>query len=323
MKMAATSAGSRSGDGQAQNIGFVGLGVMGEPMAGHLAAAGHSVRVLDADPARVADVVARTPALSPATGAAELGAFADVLITMLPNGEVVRRVLIGDHASPGIGLAMRAGTLVVDTSSSQPWLTLETAKSLAARGVRLVDAPVSGAQWGAQAAELVFMVGASDEDLGRVRPLLDRMGRAVFHVGPPGAGHTMKCINNLITAMTFIATAEGLVIGKRCGLDPEAMNAVLNESTGGSWLTKSHFAQRVFSRSFDDPFKLELMAKDVDIAMGLAAAHALPLPISALGQQLYRAAAIDSGPGSSVSEMVRWIEKQTRTELKPGRGEGR
>ena len=147
----------------------------------------------------------------------------------------------------------------------------------------MVDAPVSGAQWGAQAAELVFMVGGAAADLARVRPLLDAMGRAVHHVGPLGAGHTMKCINNMITAMTFIATAEGLAIGKRAGLDPVAMNEVLNDSTGASWLTRNHFAQRVFSRTFDDPFKLDLMAKDVGIAMGLAQEHGLPLPLSAVG----------------------------------------
>jgi 3-hydroxyisobutyrate dehydrogenase len=115
--------------------------------------------------------------------------------------------------------------------------------------------------------------------------------------------------------MTFIATAEGLAVGKRAGLDPVAMNEVLNESTGGSWLTRNHFAQRVFSRSFDDPFKLDLMVKDVGIAMGLAQEQGLPLPLSAVGQQLYRAAAHAVGPGRSVSEMVRWIEQLTGTEL--------
>src|SRR5690606_29729462 len=102
------------------------------------------------------------------------------------------------------------------------------------------------------------------------------------------------------------------------GLDPVAMNEVLNDSTGASWLTRNHFAQRVFSRTFDDPFKLDLMAKDVGIAMGLAQDHGLPLPLSAVGQQLYRAAARAVGPGRSVSDMVRWIEQLTGTELTPG-----
>jgi 3-hydroxyisobutyrate dehydrogenase len=237
---------------------------------------------------------------------------------MLPDGEVVRQVVNG---ADGIGEVMRAGSLLLDTSSAEPWHTRQTAESLARRGVAMVDAPVSGAQWGAEAAELVFMVGGAVEDLARVRPLLAAMGRAVHHVGPLGAGHTMKCINNMITAMTFVATAEGLVIGKRAGLDPIAMNAVLNESTGGSWVTRNHFAQRVFSRSFDDPFKLDLMVKDVGIAMGLAQEQGLPLPLSAVGQQLNRAAAHAVGPGRSVSEIVRWVEQLTGTDLTPGSGQ--
>jgi 3-hydroxyisobutyrate dehydrogenase len=311
-------------------VGFIGLGVMGAPMAANLAAAGFALSVFDSDLERSAQAAkaaraAASARLSPdaagsdpvtlARSARDLAATADVVITMLPDGAVVRQVVCG---TGGIGEVMRAGSLLLDASSAEPWHTRQTAEELATRGVAMIDAPVSGAQWGAEAAELVFMVGAAPEDLARVRPLLEAMGRAVHHVGPLGAGHTMKCINNMITAMTFVATAEGLVIGKRAGLDPAAMNAVLNESTGGSWLTRNHFAQRVFSRSFDDPFKLDLMVKDVGIAMGLAQEHALPLPLSAVGQQLYRAAAHAVGPGRSVSEMVRWVEQLTGTELTSG-----
>jgi len=312
-----------------QRIGFIGLGVMGAPMAAHLGNAGFPVQVFDADPARARAAQALSPSLRIAPTAAALAADADIVVTMLPNGQVVQQVVLGaaEGFGPGdpvgsvsgIAAVMRPGALLLDTSSSEPWLTRVTARALAACGVAMVDAPVSGAEWGAQAAELVFMVGGSEEDIARVRPLLDLMGRSVHPVGALGAGHTMKCINNLITAMNFVATAEGLVIGKRCGLDPTAMNAVLNESTGGSWLTREHFGQRVMSRTFDDPFKLELMIKDVGIAMGLAAERGLPLPLSALGQQLYRAAALSVGPGRSVSEMIRWIESQTGTELTPGR----
>jgi 3-hydroxyisobutyrate dehydrogenase len=131
------------------------------------------------------------------------------------------------------------GLGVLDRSSAQPWLTLGTARALAARGIDMVDAPVSGAQWSAESAELVFMVGGADDDVERVRPLLDLLGRATYHVGPIGSGHVMKSINNAITAMTFLATAEGPVLGTRAGLDPAAMNAVLNESTGGSWITRT------------------------------------------------------------------------------------
>jgi 3-hydroxyisobutyrate dehydrogenase-like beta-hydroxyacid dehydrogenase len=301
------------------DIGFVGLGVMGVPMAGHLARAGCRMRLHDSRPG-VAAALARSlggDARACDTPAA-LAEGCDIVITMLPNGQVVQQVALGEQ---GLLRGMKRGSLLLDTSSAEPWLTQQTAAALAERGVAMVDAPVSGAQWGAEAAELVFMVGGSAADVQRVQPLLQRMGRAVHHVGALGSGHMMKCINNLITAMTFSATMEGLTLGKRVGLDPAAMVDVLNESTGGSWITKNHIAQRVISRSFDDPFKLELMLKDIGIALGLAQDAQLPMPLSGLGQQLWRAANLAAGPGASVSALARWVEQQAGVDVTPG-GEG-
>lgn len=293
-------------------IGFVGLGVMGAPMAGHLLAAGYPLTAHDRDAAAASRFAAAYPAASIARTPRELAAQADVVITMLPNGEEVARVALGEAGLAG-GLAR--DTLLLDTSSSEPWLTCRTAEALAARGIAMVDAPVSGAQAGAQSAQLVFMVGGDAAPVARVTPLLRRMGRALFHLGPLGAGHAMKCINNLITAMNFLATAEGLVIGKRHGLDPAAMNAVLNESTGMSWVTQNHVGQRILSRKFDDPFRLELMVKDIGIAMALAREAGLPLPLSGLGQQLWNAALLDADRGVGVSALFRWVEQRTRTEI--------
>jgi len=296
-------------------IGFVGLGVMGAPMAGHLLAAGYRLTVHDLSEAAARRFAEAHPAASIAQTPRRLAAQADVVITMLPNGREVERVALGED---GLAGALAAGTLLLDTSSSEPWLTRRTGEALAARGVAMVDAPVSGAQIGAQNARLVFMVGGDAGPVERAMPLLQRMGRRVFRLGPLGAGHSMKCINNLITALNFLSTAEGLVIGKRCGLDPAAMNAVLNESTGMSWVTQNQIAQRILSRRFDDPFKLELMVKDIGIAMTLAREAALPLPVSALGEELWAAALQESAAGSNVSDLIRWVEQRTGTELAPG-----
>ena len=181
----------------------------------------------------------------------------------------------------------------------------------------MIDAPVSGAEWGAKAAELVFMCGGAAGDLERVRPLLERMGKAVFHLGPLGAGHAMKCLNNLVTALNFLAVSEGLVIGKRYGLDPAAMVDVLDRSTGMSWISQTHIRQRVISRSFDDPFKLSLMLKDIGIAMQLARSEDVPAPLSALGQELWRAAGRGAEADASVSELARWVERMAATEISP------
>jgi 3-hydroxyisobutyrate dehydrogenase len=294
------------------SVGFIGLGVMGEPMASHLSRAGYAVALFDSRAAQAARIAAGLERASAPASVADVAEASDIVITMLPNGEVVREIITG---AGGLLEGMRPGTLLLDTSSSEPWLTRESGRLLGDKGVAMVDAPVSGAQWGAQAAELVFMVGGEAADVERVRPLLDIMGRAVFHLGSLGAGHAMKCLNNLITSVNFLAVTEGLVIGKRYGLDPAVMTDVLNESTGMSWVSQTHIRQRVISRSFDDPFKLALMVKDIGIAMELGRSANLPTPISALTQQLWRAAALGSDPAASVSELARWVETVTHTEL--------
>ncbi len=298
------------------DIGFIGLGVMGAPMAGHLARSGHRLTLLDTN-AEAARQLATTLGATAVATPAEVAARSSIVITMLPDGQVVQQVALGEQ---GLLQGLRPGALLLDTSSAEPWLTQATAAALAGHGATMVDAPVSGAAWGAAEANLVFMVGGAAEDVARVRPLLDVMGRAVFHLGGVGAGHAMKCINNLITAMTFSATAEGLVIGKRYGLDPSAMVDVLNESTGQSWITGNHIRQRILSRSFDDPFKLALMLKDVGIANTLARETGSAVPLSGLGQQLWQAAARAAGPGASVSELVRWVEQQSDADITPGNG---
>jgi 3-hydroxyisobutyrate dehydrogenase len=295
-------------------VAFIGLGVMGSPMAGHLVRASYRVTVFDASPAVFSEFMGAHSDARAAESPALAAADADIVITMVPDGRVVQSIALD---ADGLLETMRPGSLLLDTSSSQPALTLETATALAAGGVAMVDAPVSGAQWGAQDADLVFMVGGSPEDVARVRPLLEVLGRAVHHVGPIGSGHTMKCINNIITALTFVATSEGLALGARVGLDPAAMNAVLNESTGGSWVTENHVSQRILSRTFDDPFRLELMRKDVSIAVGVARAQGLELPAFELADRLYAAANDAAGPGASLSELSRYVEGYVGGEIRP------
>ena len=269
---------------------------MGTPMSTHLHNAGYRVTLHDRSKAAARQLAKSLGGTARAVATPrEVAAESDIVITMLPNGQVVQDVVFGKD---GLSAGFKAGALLLDTSSAEPWLTQDTAARLSTQGVAMVDAPVSGAQWGAQEANLVFMVGAAKTHLARARPLLDVMGRAVFHVGPPGAGHAMKCLNNLITAVTFGATMEGLAVGKAYGLDPAAMVDVLNESTGQSWISRNHISQRVVSRSFDDPFKLELMLKDMGIATALARETATPVPLSGLSHQLWQAASRAAGPRS-------------------------
>lgn len=305
--------GSRSGK---PALGFIGLGVMGRPMASHLSKAGYALTLFDVAEGLAADVARPLADVRVASTPAEVGAASDVVITMVPNGEVVADLVAG---ADGLLAGMREGSLLLDTSSSEPWLTEATGARLAAAGIAMVDAPVSGAQWGAEAAELVFMCGGDAADLERVRPLLDRMGKAVFHLGPLGAGHAMKCLNNLITAMNFLAVSEGLAIGKRFGLDPAAMVDVLDRSTGMSWISQTHIRRRVLSRAFDDPFKLALMLKDVGIAARLADDGDVAVPFTSLAHELWRRAAEFAGDeAASVSELARFVEATAGVDIAPG-----
>jgi 3-hydroxyisobutyrate dehydrogenase-like beta-hydroxyacid dehydrogenase len=299
------------------HLGFIGIGVMGTPMSGHLAQAGYELTLHDINRAAAERAAVAHAGIRVAVTPRAVAEAADIVITMLPSGAYVRDVALGES---GLIESLRAGALLLDTSSSEPWLTLETAKALSAKGVEMVDAPVSGAQAGAQAAELVFMVGGTKANVKRVTPLLQIMGKQKFHLGPLGAGHAMKCINNLITAMTFMATAEGLTMGKQFGLDPAVMTDVLNVSTGMSWISKNHIGQRIISRKFDDPFRLDLMVKDIGIAMQLARSQELPVPLSALGQHLWMAADRWAEEGSSLSHMVSWVEQMTGVQITPGSG---
>jgi 3-hydroxyisobutyrate dehydrogenase-like beta-hydroxyacid dehydrogenase len=300
----------------ALRIGFIGLGVMGTPMAGHLATAGHTLTVLDIDRAKGEALAAAHANVTVAATPREVAANSDIVVTMLPSGEYVRDVAVGAN---GLIEGCKGGELVIDTSSCEPWLTVATAEKLAAKNVAMVDCATSGAEWGAKAATLVFMVGGAAAAVERARPVLSAMGKHIFHLGPIGAGHTMKSINNTITAMTLAATAEGLALGVKYGLDPNVMTDVLNVSTGGSWITQTHIKQRITNRAFDDPFKLELMVKDIRIALELAERQGVPAQYLADGQRIWQQADREAGPGASVSELVRHIERTTGVDIKPSR----
>lgn len=293
-------------------IGFVGLGIMGMPMAGHLTQAGYKVTVYDNQPATLERAAADLPDAVVADSPAQVAERSQIVVTMLPNGRVVREVAFNDS---GLAEGFHSGSLLLDTSSSEPWITVETANTLAKQGVSMVDAPVSGAQPGAQNATLVFMAGGDPANLDRVRPLLEVMGEKIFHLGPVGSGHTMKCLNNLVTAMTFMATAEALAVGKLFSLDPAVMTDVLNVSTGKSWISETQFHQRIFNRKFDDAFKLKLMVKDMGIAMNLAESQGIPIPLSSVGYHLWQASTRHAEPDASISEMVHWVEHMTGIKL--------
>ena len=293
-------------------IGFIGLGVMGSAMAGHLAKGGHTLTLHDIAPAAARKVARRHQGARAVASPRAVAEASEVVLTMLPHGLAVRECVLGPD---GLAAGFKPGSILIDTSSAEPWLTRETAARLAEQDVAMVDAPVSGASEGAQGATLVFMCGGEATTLERVRPLLDLMGRHVFHLGPVGSGHAMKTVNNLATALTVLGTAEAMLIGKAYGLSARAMLDVINVSTARSFASEVRFGPQVIERRFDDAFKLALMLKDVSIANRLADEHALGVPLSALGEQLWRTADTALGEGACVLDVVRWYERTTGVKL--------
>jgi 3-hydroxyisobutyrate dehydrogenase len=287
-------------------VGFVGLGNMGRPMARNLVAAGFELTVQDVDLDREQAVASELGCSRP-EGPGALEAV-EAVVTMLPTGREVRDVLLA--------AALRPGTLAVDMSSSDPTGTRALGAELAERGVRLVDAPVSGGVQKAGPGTLTIMVGGDDEQaVERARPLLEALGEKLFRTGPLGSGHAMKALNNYVAGASYVAAAEALLVGARFGLDPSDMVEVLNASTGRSFNTEVNFTTHVLPRRFATGFSLPLMAKDVGIAAGLADAVGIEAPLCALTSRLWSEALEDEGPAADHSAAIRHWEKVNGLEL--------
>ena len=259
-------------------VGFVGLGNMGWPMARNLHAAGFHLIVRDIAAATQDRFAAEHPGVMSASSPPAF-ATADIVVTMLPNGGIVRDAML----DWGIGAALPDGALLIEMSSSDPSDTLRLAADLERFGVRVVDAPVSGGVPRAVTGELSIMVGGAPGDVARAQPVLLVLGDPArqFTTGGLGSGHAMKALNNVVAAATSCATAEVLVIGKRFGLDPETMVGILNVSTGRSFVSEV-FGSEVLTGRYGTGFKLGLLAKDVRIAASVAAATGTHAPVVAL-----------------------------------------
>lgn len=291
---------------QAPRVAFIGLGKMGSRMVPRLVGAGLELALYDADQ-RAMDRLA--PAgVQHAGSPAEAVAGRDILVTMLPNGRIVREVVLAAAPAPGM--------LVLDMSSSDPTDSAALGTDLAERGVALVDAPVSGGVGRAASGELAIMAGGEAADLARARPILDRLGSRIFHCGPLGSGGAMKALNNLLSAVGFAATIEAMQIGSRFGLEPALMLDVLNASTGRNNTTERKIAPFVLSDRFDSGFALDLMVKDISTAIDLAGRTATDVPLSRHAVELWRTAADALGPDADHTALARWYEKQTGTQLR-------
>ena len=286
-------------------IGFVGLGNMGRPMVARLAAAGYELHVADKDASLATDFAAvhggRTaPSLAALAGAVE------AVITMLPDGKVVREVLLGRN---GLVEGLSPGSIVIDMSSSDPVGTRELGTTLRAKNIDLVDAPVSGGVPRARDGSLSTMVGGDDAATARVRPILETMAKHVFLTGALGTGHAMKALNNLVSAGGLWIASEALLVGQRFGLAPERIVDILNASTGRNNSTENKFKQHILSRSFASGFSLGLMAKDLRVAADLAAETGQASPLTRLCAQLWSEAEGKLGGAQDHTAVIKVLEE--------------
>ncbi|HEY5855170.1 MAG TPA: NAD(P)-dependent oxidoreductase [Aldersonia sp.] len=237
----------------------------------------------------------------------------DVVVLALPNSDIVDAVVLGPD---GILDRLRAGSVLIDMGSSVPDRTRTIAAAAAARGVAVVDAPVSGGVARARRADLAIMVGAAPETLDTVRPLLEATGSTIVHVGDVGAGHAAKALNNLLSAVGLVAAAEVLLAGRKVGIDPATLLQVLNAGSGRNAATESKFAQHVLPDTFDSGFAATLMRKDIRIALDLAHGVGTPTAISDALGSVWSDAVENLGAGADQTEVVRYLEALTDTELR-------
>ncbi len=287
------------------SVGFIGVGKMGWPMAARLVQAGVDVCVCDAradEAARFVAEIGGSRALTPK--AAVEGR--DIVITMLPDSKIVEAVLF---AGPDCAaLAMNPGAILLEMTSGAPAKTQEFAARLAQQSIRTLDAPVSGGVARAITGDLAIMVGGDDAVLEIVRPVLALMGTSIHKIGDVGTGQAMKALNNLVSAGGFLIAAEALLIGRKFGLEPETMLNVLNVSSGMNNSTQKKFKQFVLSRSFDSGFGLDLMVKDLSIALDVGRETATAAPLSALCRELWAGAAQALGPGEDHTAVTKHAE---------------
>jgi 3-hydroxyisobutyrate dehydrogenase len=272
-------------------VGFIGLGAMGRPMVENLGKAGFAVQSYDKNGSGTHK------------SAAVAAKGADILVTMLPNGGVVREALL--DALPSI----KRGALVIDMSSADPAGTRALGAALEASGIELMDAPVSGAVAGARAATLAIMVGGSTSALARGLPVLKAMGNQIFHVGPLGAGHAVKSLNNYLGAVGTLAAFEALLVARAFGLEPKPMLDAINASTGRNSTTDRKIPRDILTGTFASGFKLALMAKDVGIAAELARGLGLNTPFLKATLKTWREAEKSLPAGADHVEIYKYQEK--------------
>lgn len=291
-------------------VGMIGLGAMGLPMARNVMKAGFPLTVWARRPESAEAI--RGEGAQWAETPRELAARCDVIVTVVTNSPDVRGLVLDDGLLDGA----RPGTVIVDMSTIAPAVTRELAQHCAERDVRFLDAPVSGGTQGAEAGTLTIMVGGDGDALERARPVLEAMGKKIFHVGPSGAGEVVKLVNNMLVGTIAAATAEALMLGVKAGADVVTMADVVGASTGASWQLANQFPLRAFSGSFKPGFMTDLLVKDLELALELGDEMQAPLALTTLARRLYGESQEHGYGREDYTSVLRVLESEAGVEVR-------
>ncbi len=286
----------------AEKVGFIGLGIMGRPMARNLMGAGYELVVYNRSPEKARELAGEgaTAVGSPR----EVAESCSTVITMLPDSPEVREVLAGER---GVFEGLGEGSLIVDMSTISPVVTRELAAEARKRGAAMLDAPVSGGEPGAVGGTLSIMVGGEEGDFERARPLLDVLGGTVTHVGEVGAGQTVKACNQVVVALTIEAVSEALVLGSKAGVEPAKILDVLSGGLAGNKVMEAK-REHFLGHDFEPGFKVELHHKDLGIALATGREYGVPLPVTAIVDQMLLTMKKHGWGGEDHSALLKVIE---------------
>lgn len=294
-------------------IAFIGLGNMGGPMALNLLKAGHTLSAFDLSAEACKKFAAE--GLPIAKSAAETVADAEVVVSMLPASAHVEGLFLGGAGKPGLLDSIKAGTLVIDSSTIAAATSRKVAEAAAAKGVAMIDAPVSGGTGGAIAGTLTFMVGGEAKDLERARPVLEKMGANIFHAGAAGAGQTAKICNNMLLGILMIGTSEALALGVANGLDAKVLSEIMRRSSGGNWALEKYnpmpgvMEASPASKNYAGGFGTDLMLKDLGLAQENATAVRAATPLGGLARSLYAAHSLAGHGALDFSSVLKLVQK--------------
>jgi 2-hydroxy-3-oxopropionate reductase len=295
----------------AEKIGFIGLGIMGQPMARNLAKAGFELVIHSRTRASVDELVAESNAFTAADSPRAVAEQTKTIITMLPDSPDVRTVALGEK---GLIEAIGSGHLLIDMSTIAPATSIEIGNAFAEKGASALDAPVSGGEKGAITAALSIMVGGSAEDFERAKPLFEAMGKTIVHVGAAGSGQIVKACNQVVVALNYAAVSEALVMGAKAGADPEKITQVLGGGLAASRVLELKGAAMI-AHNFQPGFRIDLHRKDLAIALATARENGSPIPLTALVSQFFDALSVGGKGDLDHSALVTLYEDLAKTTI--------